>query len=192
MKPGFRLALIVFFVLPASQGMALRCDKGLVDVGDHKAEVLSRCGAPASSELVAVEKSTDRVGGAVVREVPVERWTYNFGPKSFLQILTFRGGILTRIESGDRVPAEAGGGRLLAAIGDTKAEVRTRNGEPFFEELVGTETVSAPSTNVGSQSVTRTEIPVERWTYRFGPGRFMQILTFKGGRLVRIETGDRE
>jgi len=142
---------------------------------------------------VAVETSTDPAGGAGVREVPVERWTYNFGTKSFLQILTFRGDTLARIETGDRVSEPAGrGDRLLASLGDTMAEVRLKNGEPYFTEFVGTETDPVTTAAGGHQPVTRFEVPVDRWTYRFGPGRFRQILTFKGGLLVQIEVGERE
>lgn len=189
MKYTHRLLAIVICLLAASPALAMRCESGLVDVGDHKAEVLTRCGVPVAKTLVAVETTVQKTDGAVVREAPVERWTYHQGPKTLMQTLTFRGDVLTRIEAGDRVSVPGGNSvRLLASIGNTMAEVRAKNGEPDFVDLVGTETKAKNSKG----TVTRVEVPVERWGYRFGPGRFMQILTFKGGRLARIETGDRE
>jgi hypothetical protein len=34
------------------------------------------------------------------------------------------------------------------------------------------------------------DVPVEEWTYDFGPQRFIQFLTFEDGRLVRVQSGD--
>ena len=45
---------------------------------------------------------------------------------------------------------------------------------------------------VGNRNFERRElVPHERWIYDFGPKRFLRILTFERGRLVRQETGDR-
>jgi len=89
MVSGFLLGLLV------SYADAMRCGNNLVTVGDSKAKVLLVCGEPMISEVIATEKTDDR------KEL-VEAWTYHRGPGSFLQILTFRGGKLILIETGDR------------------------------------------------------------------------------------------
>jgi len=183
------LLISCFVALPTA--WALRCDKGLVDIGDPKSEVLLRCGPPLTSTLVAIEKSLDKTGGAS-SEVPVESWSYDFGSGNFQQILTFHGDTLSAIETGGRISAIMGrGDRLQASVGDTMAEVRLKNGEPAFSEFLGTQTAAVTAAERDLPAA-RIEVPVDRWTYRFGSGKFMQVLTFRGGKLALIESGARE
>jgi len=37
----------------------------------------------------------------------------------------------------------------------------------------------------------RVALPIDRWTYDLGKGRFLRILIFEGGTLVNIDAGDR-
>lgn len=95
-------------------------------------------------------------------------------------------------------------GQKLVREGDTKAEVLIRCGEPLTKDasrtLVGvnkvTTTDKLPVGNIGitetTREATRAEYAdVETWTYNPGTGRFLRILTFVGGRLSKVETGDR-
>jgi len=195
MKHILLLTLLGLALYPIHDALALRCEGGLVDVGADKAAVLMRCGSPVSTGIVGVETITGRNGNSLATvELPLERWAYDFGENAFLQLLTFRGNLLVSIENGDRVSSRGGNaGRLIAAIGDTSAEVRMKNGEPFLEEFAGSE-IETQSLVAGLQEheIRNVELPIERWTYRIGPGRFMQILTFRGGRLESIENGARE
>jgi hypothetical protein len=79
----------------------LRCGNRLVNVGDRIDEVFRRCGEPTfrtfSIESVSVETAP---GLFVTRQVQVETWTMNRGPRSFLRYLTFRDGRLVRIDEG--------------------------------------------------------------------------------------------
>jgi Protein of unknown function (DUF2845) len=111
---------VSFFVSPAFAD-TFRCGQKLVREGDTKAEVLIRCGEPltkdASRTLVGVNKvtTTDKlpVGNIGITETTreatraeyadVETWTYNAGTGKFLRILTFVGGRLSKVETGDRV-----------------------------------------------------------------------------------------
>jgi hypothetical protein len=111
---------VLFFVSPAFAD-TFRCGSKLVREGDTKVEVLIRCGEPltkdASRTLVGVNKvtTTDKTPGGEIgitettREATraeyadVETWTYNPGVGRFLRILTFVGGRLTSVETGDRV-----------------------------------------------------------------------------------------
>jgi len=79
----------------------LRCGNRLVHDGDTQDEVFRRCGPPTfrnfSTELISFETA----GGFVVtKQVPVETWTYNRGPREFVRYLKFRDGRLVRIVAG--------------------------------------------------------------------------------------------
>jgi len=64
-------------------------------------------------------------------------------------------------------------GTNLVSVGDLKASVLTKCGDPFLKADIG---------GGGTR---------ERWTYNFGSGSFMKILTFDGDRLESIEDGDK-
>jgi hypothetical protein len=67
-------------------------------------------------------------------------------------------------------------GDKFVSIGDSKAVVLLRCGEPFFAEVISADD----------------ERKVEQWTYRKSQkGSFLRILTFSGGRLVDIKVGER-
>lgn len=89
------LVSVLWLGLLASYSHAMRCGNDLITVGDSKAKVLLTCGEPLLSEVVATEKTADK------KEI-IEEWTYYRGPGNFLLILTFQGGRLTDIETGDR------------------------------------------------------------------------------------------
>jgi len=68
----------------------------------------------------------------------------------------------------------------LISLGDTKAEVLAKCGEPSLMEGGTAERYSLRRTGAAS---------VEQWTYNFGPSKFMKILTFQGSKLKKIEGG---
>ena len=74
----------------------------LVNDGQGMDEVLYRCGEPSyrdyATEYVSFETPT---GLIITKEVPIETWTYNFGPRMFVRYLKFRGGRLVRVAEGD-------------------------------------------------------------------------------------------
>jgi hypothetical protein len=87
---------------PAGANGGLRCGNRLVNVGDRIDEVFRRCGEPTfrsfSIESVSVETAP---GLFVTRQVQVETWTVNRGPRTFIRYLTFRDGRLVRVDEGD-------------------------------------------------------------------------------------------
>ena len=109
------LALIV--CLPLSAGaQTLRCGETLITEGITQAEVAARCGQPTliDHQTLYSEGAAALPGGAppgmgvglppgVVRrsgsQIPVEVWTYNFGPDRFMQRIRFENGVVARIES---------------------------------------------------------------------------------------------
>jgi hypothetical protein len=93
--PKSRLPIRVLIVclllsanVPAAAESTLRCGRYLVSLGDNKAKVLNRCGAPDLKEIVS---------GA--DQAKVEQWVYSGDSHRFARELTFRGTTLTHIRS---------------------------------------------------------------------------------------------
>jgi hypothetical protein len=91
--------LIIFILLGIWQSAeALRCEHRLVSSGDSPVEVLEKCGPPTEQKLREEEIEiiepffVDGKKILVARRiiVPVEVWTYNFGPHELIYVLTFR------------------------------------------------------------------------------------------------------
>jgi hypothetical protein len=92
-------ALIVLPLLGSWQSAeALRCENRLVSSGDSPVEVLEKCGPPTWQQFREEEIEifepffVDGKRVLVARRitVPVEVWTYNFGPHALIYVLTFR------------------------------------------------------------------------------------------------------
>lgn len=84
----------------------LRCGGKVVQTGDAQGIVRAKCGEPTDvSRQSAMRRPTfvrnGRVffGGEELVEVPVEVWTYNFGPNKFMRRLRFVDGLLEEIET---------------------------------------------------------------------------------------------
>lgn len=204
-----RLALVLLAAatlpLPAAAD-SIRCEKGIVSAGDSKLDLLGKCGAPALREEVEVERTRARYvpGGPVAAGrsaySTLERWTYNFGPRAFVQVVTIEGGRVKLIERGsygyDLGPQEpppviprARCDQLSFHVGDTTLEVLARCGEPALRDVaLVTRTVGGPDGTGAFETTSVTEY-VEIWTYDLGPQTFTRRLTIAGGKVVRIETG---
>jgi hypothetical protein len=99
---------------PSAASDGLRCGTQLVQEGDSQYEVKKLCGAPDDvqqrTESRRVQRAVQRPcahgsGSCVVVvddyvEVVVHEWVYDFGPRRFLQYLTFEGGQLVDVRSG--------------------------------------------------------------------------------------------
>ena len=174
------------FAWPAAAADSIRCDGGTVSVGDTRIDLLARCGAPALQEVEPAPPA--RFGDPAVA-VPIERWTYNFGPQRFLQIVSLRGGRVIAVERGSYgydppdAPRSTEGDKVAIPrarcahdafrVGDRSFEVLARCGEPASRELRQVQ-----------QRV------VEVWVYDFGPNQLIRLLDFEGGTLARIRTGN--
>lgn len=91
MKNLVFVGLLVVVFSAASTAWALRCDNGLVDVGNSHFEVLKTCGAPVSKEVVGYTLTRDGK-----RELKMEHWVY--GPiNGYYYILIFEGGFLKEV-----------------------------------------------------------------------------------------------
>ncbi|MGE4543626.1 MAG: DUF2845 domain-containing protein [Pedobacter sp.] len=90
-----------FMVLSPGAASAMRCGSQIVSKGDTKAEVLAKCGQPLLREYIGKDAEF-KDGYDTYSERIVEEWTYNFGPRKFMQILRFRGSTLIQIINGDK------------------------------------------------------------------------------------------
>lgn len=85
---------------------AMRCGNKLVRQGDTQTAVRELCGEPSDVQVrsilrqPAIWRNGRRyyLGDAVV-EVPVEVWTYNFGPYKLMRRVRFVDGLIDEIET---------------------------------------------------------------------------------------------
>lgn len=71
----------------------LQCGARLVNRGDTKPGVLSKCGRPTFQD----QRTEVRLQGNTLVTVTIDVWTYNLGPRSFPRTLTFENGRLVEI-----------------------------------------------------------------------------------------------
>ena len=91
-------------------------------------------------------------------------------------------------------------GNKLLSIGDTKAEVIRKCGQPTWQDSWQEERIervfAKPYSLKGPFSGTRVplatvvHVTLDEWVYNFGPSYFMRTLRFENNRLTEIETGD--
>ena len=102
------LFLALSFTLSASiaHADAMRCGNRLVRDGDTRAEVRQRCGEPTDVQTTTILRRPyyDVNGGMVyygdgLVEIPVEVWTYNFGPHKLMYRLRFEDGLLMDVDT---------------------------------------------------------------------------------------------
>ncbi|HET9552920.1 MAG TPA: DUF2845 domain-containing protein [Anaeromyxobacteraceae bacterium] len=201
-------AALLALTAPPAAADSIRCDGGIVQVGDSKLDLLGKCGAPTLREAREDERSFTRldpaqriVSGRSVAQV-IERWTYNFGPSQFVVYVTLEAGRVTAVERGSYGYDLGGRGPPAPAIprarcdhlafheGDRTFDVLVRCGEPALREVkLVTRAAALPGGAKGAQAVATRTVEVEVWTYDFGPQVLVRRLEFEEGVLVAIETG---
>jgi hypothetical protein len=198
---------LVFAPAAGAADRSIQCDGGIVSAGDSKVDLLGKCGPPALREARGEERAAglvarDGVGLAQTRVlfVGVEVWTYDFGPRRFVQYVTIENGKVARVERGGYGYRAGGAGEArrvpvstcdaIIAIGDGKLDVLERCGEPtaadLWEERIGVVAVDRAAGYGGGESITLVR---EVWTYNRGPRRFLRLVHFENGRVVKIEDG---
>ena len=119
------LALIAWLPLFARAEPPLQCGNSSITTGTTQDEVAARCGQPAhvDHQVTYGESGAatpgdlapgNPVGGPLpglpvrvlpgiagrsAAEIPVEIWTYNFGPSRLMQRIRFENGVVVKIES---------------------------------------------------------------------------------------------
>jgi hypothetical protein len=84
----------------------MRCGSQLVRDGDGRDKVLKLCGEPVEVENRSIlRRPSYRRGNRIVYfgeaqvEVPIEIWTYNFGPNQLMRRVRFVDGVVEEIDT---------------------------------------------------------------------------------------------
>lgn len=80
---------------------SLRCNGGLVSIGDAASVVVSKCGQPTYATQ-REEKVVDEIaitGDRVIATTLIDDWTYNFGPDRFQYRILLKDARVWQIES---------------------------------------------------------------------------------------------
>ena len=100
------LLLVGLAVAPSVHADAMRCGNRLVSIGDTRDAVLSICGDPSDIQKRSiVRRPSYELNGRVIFygdgyvEVPVEIWTFNFGPYKLIRRVRFVDGRVDEIET---------------------------------------------------------------------------------------------
>lgn len=116
---GILAALVLFWPSRDARADSLRCGNRIVATGDSLHVVRSLCGEPnaerrrfetrTEERRVLTDCRTSKTPHRrcervekVTREVQIDEWTYDFGPRRFIQYLTFVDGRLLEVEAGGR------------------------------------------------------------------------------------------
>lgn len=113
MRKFTQLLLIpsVLLVVASAEAESMRCGTQLVSHGDSRSEVRAKCGEPVDVETRTIlrrphYKYNGNYNGRILQfdensfvEVPVEVWTYNFGPYKLMRRVQFVDGRIDEIET---------------------------------------------------------------------------------------------
>ena len=79
----------------------------------------------------------------------------------------------------------------FAEIGDSKASILFKCGEPMFKDSFFKSVKSKISANQAKSTPSLQCETIDLWTYNPGPGQFLTTLQFERGMLMSIKYGDR-
>lgn len=93
------LALGLLGVPTSGHAGEMRCGTQLVTESDTKASVLAKCGAPTRQTSSNESWKPPKEGGVTFHK-KTEVWTYNRGPREFVQELRFENDKLVSVNTG--------------------------------------------------------------------------------------------
>lgn len=97
MKTPVLLLLLLLGLVCDAGADNFRCPNGaIVSTGDTMAQVYVECDPP-SFKNVRTESEAGYRGATIL--ITVEEWTYNEGPHRLMHMLTFRNGVLDRVQT---------------------------------------------------------------------------------------------
>jgi Protein of unknown function (DUF2845) len=102
-----RVAIVTALLLTGASATAdsMRCGSQLISEGDAIEDVLNLCGEPAARQRTWIERRPRfEVGGQEFsfpgqEDVPVDLWTYDFGPNKLMRRIRFVAGKVDAIET---------------------------------------------------------------------------------------------
>ncbi len=100
------LIVLALLISPSAFADAMRCGSRLISDGDTITAVRDLCGEPSDVQSRSILRRPSYFlngryyyyGDAMV-EVPVEIWTYNFGPYKLMRRVRFVDGLVEEIET---------------------------------------------------------------------------------------------
>ena len=102
--PAAAAACLAIALMPApADADSMRCGSRIVKDGDTIEKVLDVCGEPTSKERTWIERAPQyELGGQSysypgTEYVPVDLWTYDFGPNKLMQRVRFINGLADSI-----------------------------------------------------------------------------------------------
>jgi hypothetical protein len=107
---SFTFMLGLTALLLSSEALAFRCGSKIITKGDTQGKVSKYCGEPVTTtRSFGIRHGTyldgDAYSGRYIgygnREVVVENWILNLGPRKLMRKITFEDGIVVRIEELD-------------------------------------------------------------------------------------------
>lgn len=194
--------LLLALLAPAARAgeSSLRCDGGTVELGASRLDLLARCGEPALREAREIQRRVLVIAGRASQDsiAVVEQWTYNHGPQRFIDLVTVEGGKVVAIERGgygyapERVAAVRPPGRAscdpsAVRAGESKLDLLVRCGEPLAKDVVVEPRALPEGVQGGPPGEVR--VPVDLWTFDFGPQRFTLVARLEGGKVIAVERG---
>lgn len=103
--PTLTAAALLAFAAPASAD-AMRCGSKLISTGDTRSKVQQMCGEPTDVQTRTILRRPFRnFHGRLIYfddgliEIPVEVWTYNFGPYKLMRRVRFIDGMVDDIDT---------------------------------------------------------------------------------------------
>lgn len=100
------LAALAGMLAAPAHADGMRCGGRLIRDGDARAEVRAFCGEPADVQTRTIlRRPVYNFRGRLVYsgdglvEIPVETWTYNFGPNKLMRRVRFVDGIVDEVET---------------------------------------------------------------------------------------------
>ena len=100
------LAFIAAALAAPAHADGMRCGGRLIRDGDPRAQVRAFCGEPADVQTRTIlRRPSYFLRGRLVyfgdslEEIPVETWTYNFGPNKLMRQVRFVDGIVDTVET---------------------------------------------------------------------------------------------
>lgn len=101
------LTAVVMAMATPAHADGMRCGGRLIRDGDVRAEVRAFCGEPADVQTRTILRRPiyNAVNGRVIylgeglTEIPVETWTYNFGPNKLMRRVRFIDGVVEEVET---------------------------------------------------------------------------------------------
>jgi len=109
MKPAYFIMLFMSFVIAAQSSAfavetdSLKCEDGIVSVGDVALDLLRKCGQPAYATQREQKIVEDGYfpGDRIITTILIDDWTFNFGRDRFQYRILLRNGRVWKIESLD-------------------------------------------------------------------------------------------